>query len=401
MGYINIDSIGDRAIACTMLELIKQKIGTADITFLTGESSKFKEIATESIKERVNVQDIITKFPDKYSYQWLADLIPRKILLRNLNPKLFLNRKFYNAADIYISIGTDTYTDCYGSPSFFFESTAFAKKRKALTMISAASIGPFYDKYFEQKWAKELQKVDLITVRETLSLEYLRQLGAVRNIKLVADPAFLLSPDSKGTILLDQYKPNNIIGLNMSDLIARYGTSREQYLEAFKCFVEYLLLDKNNIIILIPHNYGTRKYQDDFLVCRSLFEKLGKKERVILINEDYSASQLKYIISKCGYFFGARTHATIASLSSLVPTISIAYSRKAYGINQDIFGHSDYVLPIKNINESKLIEKYELLRDNRGAIFERLKKIIPEMKILAVKNIDYLVELLKKHGFIL
>ena len=45
---------------------------------------------------------------------------------------------------------------------------------------------------------------------------------------------------------------------------------------------------------------------------------------------------LKNIISNCHYFMGARTHSTIAALSSYVPTISIAYSIKAFGINEEI-----------------------------------------------------------------
>jgi polysaccharide pyruvyl transferase WcaK-like protein len=51
------------------------------------------------------------------------------------------------------------------------------------------------------------------------------------------------------------------------------------------------------------------------------------------------ARQVKWVISKCRYFIGARTHATVAAFSTGVPTISIAYSKKARGINRDIFGH--------------------------------------------------------------
>jgi colanic acid/amylovoran biosynthesis protein len=52
----------------------------------------------------------------------------------------------------------------------------------------------------------------------------------------------------------------------------------------------------------------------------------------------FNASQIKYVISNLRFFIGARTRATIAALSSGIPTVSIAYGVKAKGINKDLFG---------------------------------------------------------------
>jgi polysaccharide pyruvyl transferase WcaK-like protein len=59
---------------------------------------------------------------------------------------------------------------------------------------------------------------------------------------------------------------------------------------------------------------------------------------------------MKWIIAQCSVFAGARTHSTIAALSSGVPTLSIGYSLKARGINRDIYGHLDHCLPVARLS---------------------------------------------------
>ena len=100
-----------------------------------------------------------------------------------------------------------------------FRELAFARSYGPLTAIWGASIGPFSDKKMEQQFAQELQKVDLITVRETKSLDYLAELGVKKTVHLVADPAFLLNHQKEGT---DTYtRPGKeLVGLGISGLVS-------------------------------------------------------------------------------------------------------------------------------------------------------------------------------------
>jgi len=56
-----------------------------------------------------------------------------------------------------------------------------------------------------------------------------------------------------------------------------------------------------------------------------------------------------------------------------VPTISIAYSVKAKGINQDLFGHQNTVLETPALSKDILIEKFKWLFANETAIQNHLK----------------------------
>jgi polysaccharide pyruvyl transferase WcaK-like protein len=100
-------------------------------------------------------------------------------------------------------------------------------------------------------------------------------------------------------------------------------------------------------------------------------------EQIALLPRTYNACQLKAVISRCAYFIGARTHATIAALSTGVPTTSIAYSIKAKGINKDLFGHIRYVLETPDLSSITLDEHFSRLQNDRVPIVEMLRAKLP------------------------
>ena len=76
----------------------------------------------------------------------------------------------------------------------------------------------------------------------------------------------------------------------------------------------------------------------------------------------------------------ARTHASIASYSTNVPTLVIGYSVKANGIAKDIFGTTDnYVISVQTLqNEMDLIKAFEWLRNNEDSIRNHYDLFMPE-----------------------
>jgi polysaccharide pyruvyl transferase WcaK-like protein len=268
-----------------------------------------------------------------------------------------------------------------------------AKLNGAQTVIWAASIGPFHPKD-ENKFAKELRKVDLITVREELSNEYLQKIGVKENVRSVSDPGFLIQASSDGALHIARIKEDIIIGINMSDLISDHALNRQDYLESFTTFTKDLLSNTNIKLVLIPHVIYHWRGWNDLAICEALANRLNMPDRVIMLGDNHNASQTKYVISQCDYFIGARTHSTISSLSSGVPTLSIAYSQKAYGINQKMFGHTNYVIPISSLSGGVLLEKFNLLRHDRQKIVEQLIKLMPIVREEADNGGRYLAELL-------
>ena len=101
------------------------------------------------------------------------------------------------------------------------------------------------------------------------------------------------------------------------------------------------------------------------------------KSEINLIPPDYNAAETKWIISHMSLFAGARTHATIAALSSYIPTLSFAYSIKAKGINRDIFGHEDYCLDPDQLTPEIVTSHIESMLANKTRLKWNLRKKYP------------------------
>src|SRR5690606_14821725 len=92
-------------------------------------------------------------------------------------------------------------------------------------------------------------------------------------------------------------------------------------------------------------------YNNDLETLNEIYQKFNDTGRVVLIG-DHNCMELKGFIARCRMFIGARTHATIAAYSSMVPTLVVGYSVKARGIAIDIFGtNENYVIPVQSLKE--------------------------------------------------
>ena len=174
----------------------------------------------------------------------------------------------------------------------------------------------------------------------------------------------------------ENFRTGETIGINISPMIIRYEKERGITFANYRKLIDHILQTSDNSVALIPHVMWNNN--DDRLTLAELYRGYECNARVFLF-PDMSCQQVKYVISKCRFFIGARTHATIAAYSSLVPTLVVGYSVKARGIARDLFGTEDgYVLPVQSLQTSDaLIGAYEWLVAEETVIRDRLGRIMP------------------------
>lgn len=286
--------------------------------------------------------------------------------------------------DAVLMMGGDILSLDYGLFSLYYSAGLIQAARQLgkPTHLVAASVGPFTrDPLVESQMRRHLHGYTSITVRETSSLEYLRGLG-LENVSLVADPAFVL--EAEGWADGDIVRPGrDHLGLNVSPLVRRIRTdaaSRQAFDDDIRAFVRWVVEEQSTDVVFVSHveplagesDNSDRGYMDQLLTG------LGDlSEHVRMTPEGLNAAQIKHAIGRCSSFIGARTHATIAALSQSVPTVSIAYSVKAVGINEDLFGSARYVLPTAELSLATLTQAFLALRQEREAIVEALGNRLP------------------------
>ncbi len=294
-------------------------------------------------------------------------------LKHNYTPIEFYESKvadFVKKGDIALSIGGDTY--CYGSFMPLFKAHNMYKYGGLKTVYWGCSIEP--ELLNNPDIAKDIKNFDLITARETTSYEALKKINT--NTVLVCDSAFLLPAKS---VSFPHDIKTDVVGINASPLIEECEEGKGIVRENYEKLIEYILENTDMCIALIPHVVW--EAVDDRKILSSFYDKYKGSGRVLLL-DDCGCEELKGYISKCRFFIGARTHATIAAYSTCVPTLVVGYSVKAKGIAKDLFGtYENYVLPAQELKDkTELCNAFEWLCHNEDNIKNTLEEIMPEYK---------------------
>lgn len=290
--------------------------------------------------------------------------------------------------DAVIQIGGDNISLDY-TPAGLIGNTAFSEmfmSRGIPNVLWAASVGPFSkEPAIENYMSGFLNRLKLVTIRETITADYLRDIGVVDNVRMVADPAFLLEPepfDIDGIFPREQ--GNGVLGLNLSPLVTQFGPARKNSEGVYSEIIDFVrtVIDRYGFSVLfIPHvdplDGSLQKSDTGFMA--PLVQRLAD-DRISLAPRTLNAAQLKYLISQCRFFMGARTHSTIAGFSTGVPTASISYSIKARGLNKDIFDHERFVIPARDLTSAKLQATIDALVEEETGIRAHLASRIPEIR---------------------
>ena len=367
-------------------EYVNATIFTSEEIYNEQKSKEINnDILTESImgyKSNTTFIDKIKKKINKYYNKYSSRDLKQIDKYIDANTKAIL------------SIGGDNYSLDYGLPDKFVSIDNYAFNKNKPLVIWGASVGPFTKyKDYEKYMSKHLKEVSAIFARETETVKYLDSIGIYNNVYRVCDPAFML--EAKKPINYNIEIEEGAIGINISPLMIKYVSfgNKDEFIKLAVKVVENIIKSTGRKIYFIPHVVisGNNDYEIMDTIYKNVDEKL--KERITKVNDELNAAEYKWIISKMEAFFGARTHATIASLSTLVPTLSFVYSIKSVGINKDLFGKDSFCIYPEDFNEVVLLEKIKYLLDNKEKIQQFLKIKVNESKKLALKAGEYLKEI--------
>ena len=283
---------------------------------------------------------------------------PKKLLVM---PWLLKTTRAFAGCDFVVDLcGGDGYTDNYGIKRIFAESIPVfgCKWNKIRCFFGPQTIGPFNTKVGQCVAKATLRRLNAIFVRDQSSYECCKELGFINKTIAVTDVAFALPFERRSFCDGKMH-----IGVNVSGLLYNGGYDRKNYFGLSFSYKDYIhklleiLKEKPGVKIhLIPHVcYEYADVDDDYSVCEQLKEAFPN---VILPERFKTASEAKSYISAMTLFTGARMHATIGAISSDVPVIPVAYSRKFNGL-YDTLQYPFYIDAKADITVEQAIELFE------------------------------------------
>lgn len=301
---------------------------------------------------------------------------------------------FYNAVHcnylkstgISLQTGGDNY--CYGTQyKMLGYMNDVTRKHKMKSVLWGVSIEP--DIINIPGVSDNLKRYDLITARESITYQSMKEHGVVDNVVLCPDPAFTLN-----TIYPKNNPYEGYIGLNLSPLVLKGDKKTKLILDNYRRLIDFILNETDKNILLVPHVVVDGN--DDRMPLSLLFDEYKTTKRIAML-ADMRCEELKGYISKCDFFIGARTHATIAAYSSCVPTLVLGYSIKSRGIARDIFGdENQYVISTDELKDiDDLTEKFVSLYQRKDEIKQYLNTFMPNYITKAYLGRDHVLELME------
>jgi colanic acid/amylovoran biosynthesis protein len=312
--------------------------------------------------------------------------------------------KIYRRSDVVVDLSGDGLTEDYGVNCLFSHliPIILGELLHKPVFVCAQTIGPLAKTRAITRMF--LNRADAVTAREEITLEYLRSIGInSTDLSLTADLAFLLepAPKEKALEILTREEcsfDRPLVGLSVSRLPGHiHGAKSKKPTQ-----LEYELAETlDNMVamglrpVLISHVTGPGRERDDRVAAQRVAGLVRRPSEVTVLAGDYSAEEIKAVISCMDLFVGMRMHSCIAALSTYVPTICIAYGPKAHGIMSQA-GQGRWVHDIRDITAERLSAAVQDAWQSRFDIHESLQQHIPKVCSMAEENLNIIKQIIKR-----
>jgi polysaccharide pyruvyl transferase WcaK-like protein len=260
-------------------------------------------------------------------------------------------------------------------------------------IVYGASVGPWgdYGKAVDYN-IKALGKYKLILCREYNTIDYLKNLG-LNNVKFFPDPAFQIKDSNDKANHELKY-----IGINFSPLSFKevYGNYSGDNIRKIAVLLDKVVDTYGNDLMFIPHVLSESENDNDLWFMEKILQSMDNKDHVVIADSSKGFIGVKKYIKECLLVVSARMHCAINAIDENIPTIFIAYSQKAVGMCEYVYGNDEMVIDINNIH-TELIPLINRVLNNREAIADRIKVRNSEISSYYRQNINE-VKLLLNDG---
>jgi colanic acid/amylovoran biosynthesis protein len=332
----------------------------------------------------------------------VASMIIRALCWRGLHqifrkaPSWLLNKelKAYINSDIVIDLSGDGLTEEYGVKCILAHLVpiVIGEILGKPVFVCAQTIGPLNKTLGICKWV--LKKASWVSARERISFDYLMDIGLdSTKLSLTADMAFLtdsVPSQAARKILIDEGvtfdKP--LIGFSISRLPGHLNERNDKvsYEQEFAKTLDKVI-ELGLRPVFISHTTGPGERRDDRKAALQVASLAKSSSEIAVLKGDYSTEEIKGVIGQMDLFAGVRMHSCIGALSLGIPTISIAYGPKAYGI-MSLAGQDHWIIDITDLTADKLFSLINELWQNRETVKESIEREMSTTKALALHNVQ-------------
>ena len=382
--------------------------------YLTGQTPTQTEIEPphsranpDAAPLRKSAPTFIARFKRVFRLLWIflkaLHLLAGAWILHKTDHTLFLGpeaRRFLDhlrTADLLFNVGGGTmpgrpWVSSLGRLGTFLICKMFGKP----VIVSGQTIGPFERSISKRVAAFFLNKVDMITLRDTTSLRDLQDIGINKPVlRETADDSILLPVarrDEIETALAREKigKQLPLIGINaLASLETIVQAKRSDQIRLLANTADRLISQLRVRVVFIPMDYGATS--DDRVIELEILASMEHNNEASVITNGYDDRTLKGIIGEMDMCIGFRYHFVVFATTMRIPTVGLYlgeyYKRKITGILQ-LMGQDKYAIDFAQASPEQLVKVVEHTLLNKDSIAKQLEKgtnILGERSLFTIR----------------
>lgn len=356
-GYYGFHNSGDDSILTSVISNLRKKCPSITITVLSKNPQETEKIYGVDAIDRFNICRIA--------------LALRKTRL-------------------LISGGGSLLQDVTSSASLYYYLTVMrlAKICGAKVMLYANGIGPISKRRNIRIVKNVVSKTDLITLREKNSRDELQSILLEEAPMFVtSDPVYALE-NGDSSLVDEAIKRSGITDGNEFFIIAvrEWKYSDREIADKIAEFAEAVSLKYGLIPLIVP--------------MQDVYDKEISKRIADKINGKYGLMEcglpprtMLGVVGRAKFVVGMRLHTLIYAVKNAVPAIALDYDPKVAAVMES--AGQKFSMKVERIETEKLCSLADEIMENREEICSRLSEKSKQYNVLAEKNIDMAIDLLK------
>lgn len=321
-----------------------------------------------------------------------ADTLARHGVEKAINPRSLTRKEIapvIESLDLLILGGGGLLYDA-DAPTYLRE-VGLATELGVPVLLYAISAGPLTTEASRRAVREGLNAsaAIVITVRDRESCRLLDDVGVRSEVRLVADPAFLLEPEPLPAEALKAEGVDfsrDLVGFSVREPgPAAPNIDPEEYHEILANAADFLIERFDAEVLFVPME------KIDVRHSHAVVAHMRNAERAEILRRRYSPRQILDLMGRFEFAVGMRLHFLIFAALRGVPFAPLPYGSKVSGLLEDLQMDTP---PLGAFSTGQLIGRIDRKWDTRAEIRERIRRLVPELKRRAASTNELLIEIL-------
>jgi len=354
-GYYGFANAGDEAMLAAMIEVLTDLDPNVKITVISGNPEDTKKRHGVAAVYRLNYPEIV------------------RVLAKS---------------DLLISGGGSLLQDVTSDRSLYYYLSIMmlAKKLGKPVMLYAQGIGPVCGSLARGAMRYIGNMVDLITVRDEGSRDELKRLKVTKPaIYVTADPVLAIHPVDKqiGRTILRKYGLEGatpLVGISV-----REWKDWSHYKQVLAQVTDHIMEEFGARVVYLP-----MQFPEDVAVAQKIVRRA--KHQPVLLNEEYTTSELLSLVGNLDMLIGIRLHALIFAAVMQVSMVGISYDPKIDRFLETV--GDQHAGTLKNVTADSLLSRVRELWPDINRPNQLKEERMNALRNKAFRNAELAIELI-------